>query len=316
MSISWSPTIQMMVVGPEAYVHEGPTSGMVSSHAVARLLVAASAPNLAWRPTGEESEVNLAELHTFLTFMLLEGVLASSMGAVSPEQIPQDVLRAGEMIASSGLGRLPVSPRDAIAKFFLTLDEVTFVRLSPIFFERRKSDQRAPDQAAFFRFQTSQSFEGSVPLQSQLAGALTSLREQLSKPKGMSDLTVEQLIFQAWGQPDPTTAIAARDEIIRRLRAQGGNGLTQHVGAMMALIADMYVLIKPGCVGCGRPATRHWPGQNQTTAYGCDQHQAQNAKDLPGADAIRAAAFFASQVSGQGGPGVFEPESVSNGSVA
>jgi hypothetical protein len=313
MSVSWSPTVQKMVVGADAYVHEGPSAGMLSSHAVARLLVAASAPNVAWRPAGDAAEVPLAELHTFLAFMLLEGVLASSMGAAAPERIPQDVLRAGEMLAPSVLGGLSVNPRDAIAKFFLTLDEVTFVRLSPVFFERRKSDQRAPEEPVAFRFQTSQSFEGSVPLQSQLAGALTSLREQLSRPKGMSDLSVEQLIFQAWGQPDPTTAIGARTEIIRRLRSPS-DGLTQNINAMMALIADMYGLIKPSCVVCVRPGTGYWADQNHSTAYGCDQHRAPNARDLPGADAIRAAAFFVAQLAGQG-PGAFDPGSVSNGSV-
>lgn len=324
LSIIWTGTAHRLAVGAEAYAHDGVASGISSSHGVARLLLAVASPAAAWRPIGDVRQTREAEFNTSIIDILLDMVLASSMGSLPPDQIPQQMVQFAEWMASLlELGK----PREGLSVLFSGLDDAVLVRLSPIYFERRKNDRRNPDEPVAFRFRADQSFEGAGALQSQLVAHLVAVRELLSRADAAPEVSVDVLVFQAWMQPDQTVAAAARSEIVLRLRqAAAANAspegvpppaaLLQQLNEMMSLVAHLYTLVKPSCRLCARPATRFWSTPTLPAAYGCDDHSAPSSKDLPGADAIRAAAFLASQLQDAPQPVASAPSgSVSNGSV-
>jgi hypothetical protein len=323
LSIVWAGPTHRLGVGAEAYAHDGATADISSSYGVSRLLLAASSPAAAWRPVGDAAQIKQAEFNTSMIFILLDMVLASSMGALPPDQIPDQMMRAADgMGAMHGIAK----PREHLSLLLSGLDDAVLVRLSPIFFERRKNDQHKPDEPVAFRFRADQSFEGAAELQSQVVAHLLAVRELLTRAS-TPEVSVDVLVFQAWMQPDPTVASAARSEIVLRLRRAATAtaspetpppaALLQQLNEMMGLITQLYTLVKPACRLCARPATQFWSTPTLPAAYGCDDHSAPSSKDLPGANAIRAAAFLASQMEGAGlQPAAAAPSgSVSNGSV-
>ena len=324
LSIVWAGPTHRLAVGAEAYAHDGATPGISSSYGVSRLLLAAASPAAAWRPVGDAAQIRQAEFSTSMIFILLDMVLASSMGVLPPDQIPDQMMRAADGMGSMhGIDK----PRENLSLLLSGLDDAVLVRLSPIYFERRKNDRHNPDEPVAFRFRADQSFEGAAALQSQVVAHLMAVRELLSRAN-TPEVSVDVLVFQAWMQPDQALAAAARSEIVLRLRQAAvaaasaspdtppPAALLEQLNEMMALITQLYTLVKPGCRLCARPATQYWSTPTLPAAYGCDDHSAPSSKDLPGANAIRAAAFLASQLQDGPQPAAASPsDSVSNGSV-
>ena len=189
------------------------------------------------------------------------------------------------------------------------IDAATLARLSPIFFERRKVDRRGYDPAAIvsFRFRSDQVFEGAPDtLQAQLATQLGELRAMAMAPKTLAELSADELVLRAFGQPDESVATAAREEMIARLhRAEMTGGvptatMMEQLTEMMWLVSNLYYLVKPPCRVCALPATHVLQVSEHQRDYRCDSHpipppQANAARDLQGAAMIRAAAFVARQ---------------------
>jgi len=308
LSITWGPTSQTLTVGTESFVHEGPPTTFISS-GVARLLLAAAAPNTAWRPVGDGDSVRLAELNTALVEMLLDMVLVSATEGMPPDMIAPQIASASEWLVSApSMVPFPSSARDAVLKLLTDIDDATLTRLSPIFFERRKVDRTQAHSSAVvaFRFRTDQVFEVEPnQLQGELARQVVALRTMASTPKSVAELTTDELVLRVFAQPDEAVATAAREEMVSRLRrmeAMGGQStatMMEQLGQMMGIVANLYYLVKPACRVCALPAT-HMLQVGEQRDYRCDGHPfappASNAaRDLPGAAVIRAGAFVARQ---------------------
>ena len=323
MAITWGPTTQSLAVGSQTFVHEGPPT-MFSSAGVVRLLLAASAPNTPWQPAGEGDDVRRAEFNAALVELLLDMVLVSSVEGMPTEMIAPQIAQASEWLVSApSMKPFPSTAHDAVTKLLTDIDAATLVRLSPIFFERRKVDRRGYDPAAIvsFRFRSDQVFEGaSDALQAQLATQLGELRAMAMAPKTLTDLTADELVLRAFGQPNESVATAAREEMIARLhRAEVMGGMPtatmmEQLSQMMSLVSNLYYLVKPPCRVCQLPATHVLQLSEHQRDYRCDSHpipppQSNAARDLQGAAMIRAAAFVARQsIPVAQGPGAPMPE--------
>jgi hypothetical protein len=323
MGITWGPTSQSLAVGTRTYVHEGAPT-MFSSAGIVRLLLAASAPNTPWQPAGEGDDVRRAEFNAAIVEMLLDMVLISSIEGMPPEMIAPQIAQASEWLLSAPSMRpYPSTARDAVTQLLTDIDGPTLVRLSPIFFERRKIDRDGADPSASvsFVFRSTQVFEGgSDALQAQLATQIVALRALAMAPKALTDLTTDELVLRAFGQPNEGVATAAREEMIARMhRAEGMGGvptstMMAQLSQMMTLVSSLYYLVKPSCRICQLPATHVLQQSEHQRDYRCDSHpiappQSNAARDLQGAPMIRAAAFVARQAIPAGqGPGAPMPE--------
>jgi hypothetical protein len=283
---------------------------MFSSSGVVRLLLAASAPNTPWQPAGEGDDVRRAEFNAAIVEMLLDMVLVSSIEGMPTEMIAPQIAQASEwLLTAPSMKPFPSNARDAVTKLLTDLDGQALARLSPIFFERRKVDRRGYDPSAIvsFRFRSDQVFEGaSDALQAQLVVQLGELRALATSPKSITDLTTDELVLRAFGQPNESVATAAREEMIARLhRAEAVGGvptatMMEQLSQMMSLVSNLYYLVKPPCRVCQLPATHMLQLSEHQRDYRCDSHpipppQANAARDLQGATMIRAAAFVARQ---------------------
>jgi hypothetical protein len=310
LGIAWGPVSQSLSVGREVFVHDGPPTTLGSS-GVARLLLAAAAPRAVWRPVGEPDELRLAEFNAAIVEMLLDMVLMWSTEGMPVEMIAPQIAQASNWLVSApSMMPFPSSARDAVAKLLGDLDAETLARLSPIFFERRKIDRRGFDPAAIvsFKFSSDQVFEGPTELQSQLKTQLGQLHAMAAGPRSESDLTVDELVLRAYGQPNQQIATAARDEMIARLRRMEAMGeqassasMMESLRQMMDLVVNVYYLVRPVCRVCGMPGTHFLPLADQQRDYRCDNHPipppaSESAREVSGAATLRAAAFIARQV--------------------
>jgi hypothetical protein len=311
MSITWGPTTQVLAVGKETFVHDGqPTT--LSSSGVARLLLAASAPTVPWRPVGETDDVRRAEFNTAIVEMLLDMVLFWKTDGMPAEHIAPQIAESSEwLVTAPSMGSFPGRARDAVAQLLSAIDDAALVRLAPIFFERRKVDRRGydPDATVTFKIRTDKSFEGAAEMQAQLGAQLRQLRAMATAPRTPADLTVDELVLRAFGQPNEAVAAAARDEMIGRLRRTEALGpqptgqMLQQLADMLRLVTDLYYLAKPACIVCALPATRFLAaGHGSGHGYWCDGHSgpgapppSSHARDLPAAAILRGAAFIARQ---------------------
>jgi hypothetical protein len=300
MTILWNAKTQRISAGKEAFVHNGvPTTSC--SAAVVRLLLAASAPTVAWRPVGSESDVRVAEFHAAIMEMFLDMAFLSHERQLPPENIPSQIAEASDWLVTT-MQPFPSTARDAVAQLMSAMDDQALARLSPLFFARRKIDKRGfdPDASVSFKFAVSDSIDGMAGLQGIISTQLGRLREMAIRPKDLSELTNDELILRAFAQPDEATQILARDEVIARLRRmdalgpQSNQSAVQQLGDMARLIAHLYHLVKPACRLCGRAATAY-VNASGGALYACDGHRGPAAQDLPSAGVVRAAAFIAGQ---------------------
>ena len=315
LSVSWGPIQQTLIVGKAVFVHDGPPTALASS-GVARLLLAASARQSPWRPVGEPDDVRRAEFNVALVELLLDMILDSSPERMPAERLPPDhiapqIAQSSEALAAA-LAPFPLSAREAVARLLLDIDEQALLRLSPLFFERRKVDRRGYDPAAVvaFKFRSDQAFEPGE-LQGQLHRQLASLRALASAPAPASELGAQELWLRAFGQPDQQIAIAARGEMMDRLRrfeAMGGQQATapmEALGRMTWLAANLYYMVKPSCRICALPAT-HMIQVGELRDTRCDSHPlppTSGARALPGVEVIRAGGEVARQIAMATAPG-------------
>ena len=280
MSITWGPTSQKLTVGSQTFVHEGAPT-MFSSSGVARLLLAASAPNTPWRPVGDGDDVRRAEFNAAIVEMLLDMVLVWATEGMPAEMIaPQIASSSDWLVAAPSMVPFPSSARDAVMRLMTDIDAAALARLSPIFFERRKVDRRGFNPAAIvsFPFRSDQVFSAEPDmLQVELARQLQHLKSMAMAPKTLAELSADELALRAFGQPDQVIAMAAREEMVTRLHRFEATG-TQPTASMMGqltelmgLVSNLYYLVKPSCRICALPAT-HMLQVGEQRDYRCDVH--------------------------------------------
>ena len=239
MSITWGPTSQKLTVGSQTFVHEGAPT-MFSSSGVARLLLAASAPNTLWRPVGDGDDVRRAGVQRSDREMLLDMVLVWATEGMPAEMIaPQIASSSDSLVAAPSMVPFPSSARDAVMRLMTDIDAAALARLSPIFFERRKVDRAV--RSGGDRLVPVPERSGAQRGAGHAAG-----RAGEAAPAPEVDGDGAQDVGRAFGrragapsvgQPDQAIAMAAREEMVARLHRFEATG-TQPTASMMGQLTE------------------------------------------------------------------------------
>ena len=139
----WTPKVQVLSDGAEAFTHEGPI-GTAPSHDLAHLLVAA-ASTLSWRPAGETRGIFRAEYNAVMTEHLLDKLYRTHVTReMPPSQIAAGLRAHGVWFTTQHFVPYPDRTEFALQTWARGVHTGTLTALSPYFFDMKHAERQDP----------------------------------------------------------------------------------------------------------------------------------------------------------------------------